>query len=58
MFVVLEKNTYAGDGCEYTGDYTVSSVIGFFNSRAEAYEYTVGKDSYSVEYEVFEVAER
>lgn len=55
MFIVLEKNTYSGDGCRNTGDYSVSRVIGFFASMEEAEAWCEGKDNYSTEYEAFEV---
>lgn len=55
MFVVLEKNTYSGEGVEYFADYSVSRVIGSFASLIEAQAWAKGKDTYSTEYEVFQV---
>ena len=53
MIVVIEKNTYAGDGCEQTASYTVSGLYGPFTDAAAATTWINAQPkSYAVEYEI------
>jgi hypothetical protein len=58
MFVVLELDTYAGDGCEQTSSYTVQNVYGPWKSQEEAQSWVDKQEkSYSTDYEIQRVGE-